>query len=84
MVSDVEARARDAVAMLENPLFAEALKHLEREGMDAMIAAGVAQDRERLVAAIMVKQVRRLRAYFETIRDEGRFAASRVAREPMP
>jgi hypothetical protein len=83
-MSDIDARAREAAQLLDSPLFNEALAHLEQEAIDAMIAAGVAQDRERLVASVMVKLARRLRGYFETVRDEGRFAAHRAVREPLP
>lgn len=83
-MSDVEARAREAAQLLDSSVFNEALAALEKEAIDAMIAASVNDDHARRCAAIMVKQARRLRGYFEAVRDEGRFAASRTVRDPLP
>ena len=83
-MSDTEARAREAAQLLDSPIFREGLAKLEQEAIDAMIAAPVADDHARRCAAIMVKQARRLRGYFEGIRDDGRFAAERAIRTPLP
>ncbi len=83
-MSDTEARARDAAAMLDNPLFQEAIDHLRKEAIDAWIATKAEQiaDRDRLW--LMVKMVDRLSGYFNGIVEEGRFAANRVTRQPLP
>lgn len=83
-MSEVEARARDASAMLENPLFNEALEHLRTETMNAWVGTKSDQVAERDRLWTMVKMIDRLRGYFETIRDEGRFAAHRAAKAPLP
>lgn len=79
-----EARVRDATAILENPLFNEALDHLRKETMDAWVGtkADATADRERLW--VMVKMADRLRGYVQGVVDEGRFAASRATRQPLP
>jgi hypothetical protein len=83
-MSDIETRASDAAAMLENPLFNEALDHLRKESVDAWVATKSDQAAERDRLWTMVKMIDRMRGYFETIRDEGRFAANRVTRAPLP
>ena len=84
MVSDIEARARDAMAMLENPLFNEAIDHLRAETIAAWVATTSDQSPERDRLWTMVKMTDRLRGYFQTIAEEGRFAASRAVRQPLP
>lgn len=84
MMTDTEARARDAVAMLDNPLFNEAMDHLRTEAIAAWVATKSDQVAERDRLWTMVKMLDRFRGYFEGIRDEGRFAASRVTRAPLP
>jgi hypothetical protein len=83
-LADTEARARDAAAMLENPLFNEAIDLLRNETMQAWVGtkADAVADRERLW--VMVKMADRLRGYFQGVVDEGRFAASRVTKAPLP
>ena len=83
-MSDTEARAREASQLLDSPLFNEAMARLEQEAIDAFIATTATQTFERDKAWVMVKQARRLRAYFEAIRDDGRFAVARAVREPLP
>lgn len=83
-MSDTEARARDATAMLENPLFNEAIEHLRSETIAAWVATSSDQNAERDRLWTMVKMTDRLRGYFQTIADEGRFAANRAVRQPLP
>ncbi len=79
-----EARMRDATAMLDNPLFNEAIEHLRTEAISAWVGTKSDQGAERDRLWTMVKMTDRLRGYFETIRDEGRFAANRATRDPLP
>ena len=83
-MSDTEARARDAAQMLENPLYRETIDTLRKESIDAWVATKSDQDAERDRLWTMVKMLDRMDAYFQTIVAEGRFAANRAVRQPLP
>ncbi len=83
-MSDLEVRARDARAMLDNPLFNEAIAELKAAAVTAWLSTGSVQTEAREFAWATAKTVERLEAYFQQIADDGRFEASRAIRKPMP
>lgn len=83
-MTDVEIRAREAAQLLANPLLTEALDTLEKEATDAWIGTGLTATADRERHWMMIKVSRRLRAYLEGAVEDGRFAAARAVRTPLP
>lgn len=79
-----DIRARNAAAMIENPLFNEALDKLERAAIDAWLSTKGLDTPAREYAWATAKSVQRMRAYFQEIVDSGRFEAARAVRAPLP
>lgn len=83
-MSDAETRIRNAAAMIENPLFNEALDALEKAAVDGWLATKGLDTASREYAWATAKSVQRMRAYFQEIVDSGRMDAARATRAPLP
>lgn len=83
-MDDTEIRARNAQQLLENPLLDEALTVLRGEAIDAWAGTKAAATEERERHWMMVKAADRLREYLKSAVDDGRFAANRAVRAPLP
>lgn len=83
-MNDTEIRAKNAQALLENPLFNEVMDTIEKEAIDAWISTGLsaAPDRER--HWMLVKTARRVREVLQGYVDNNEFEARRAARAPLP
>ncbi|HEX8418577.1 MAG TPA: hypothetical protein VF638_01035 [Sphingomonas sp.] len=81
-MSDSEARARDASQLLDNPVFNEAIDTLKERAIASWLACKDPVERERLW--MWTNQAIALRGYFQSIVDNARLDASRVAKSPLP
>jgi hypothetical protein len=78
-VSDIDARAADALALKENPLLSEILEAIEKAAVDAWVGTP-AQDGQqaREFAWMLYKAAGRVRVEIQSAIDEQRISASRL------
>lgn len=79
-----EADARNAAAILENPMFARAIDALKEEAVGKWLATKPDAVGDREFAWMAAKAADRLREYFEEIVSGRRLDAARVVRAPRP
>jgi hypothetical protein len=83
-MSDREIQAKNAQALLENPLLTETLDRIQAETVESWMKTrpDATQERERLWLRSNV--VTRFREELNSIVDNAKFDAHRVERKPLP
>jgi hypothetical protein len=81
-MSEADTRARNAAAILDNPVFNEAIEELKARAVKSWLDCKDPEERERLW--MWTNQAIRLREHFVGIVDNAKIDAARVARGPIP
>ncbi len=82
MTIDLDAEIRrgaEAQRLLDDPVFVRAFATVEHALIDAWLATGDAQERERERLWLMIRLLRRVRALIEEAATTGRLAARQIA-----
>lgn len=77
-----DTRVRNAAAILDNPVFNEAIEELKARAIKSWLDCKDPEERERLW--MWTNQAIRLREYFVGLVDNARLQASRDERHPLP
>ena len=81
-MSELDTRARNAAAILDNPVFNEAIEALKDKAVQSWLTCKDPEERERLW--MWTNQAIALRNYFTALVDNARLQASRSERNQLP